>query len=202
MSTHMVLPADRLPVRLMWNPPMTDDEYFEFCAANQDVRFERSAKGEVIIVPPAGFESDNRNAEVVGQLWNWSKRDGRGHFSGPSTEFFLPTGAALSPDAAWTLKSRLSKLSKSQKRKFLHLSPDFVIEVMSPTDTLRAAKEKMTEWIAGGVKLAWLIDGDHKTVYVYRPSKEPRKHIGITKLAGEGPVAGFELDLTHIWTGV
>lgn len=196
----MVLPADRLPVRLMWNPPMTDDEYFEFCAANRDVRFERTAKGEIIIVPPAGFQSDNQNAKVVAQLAVWAEKDGRGEISGPSAEFFLPSSAALSPDAAWTSKTRLARFSKSEQRKFLHLSPDFIIEVMSPSDSLRAAKEKMSEWIAGGVKLAWLIHGDQKTVYIYRARrKEPQKLTGISRIAGEGPVAGFELDLTKIW---
>lgn len=200
MSTHVVLPVDRLPARLMWNPPMTDDEYFEFCAANPEVRFERTARGEIIIVPPAGFASDNQNAKVVVQLGVWAEKNGKGEVSGPSTEFFLPTGAALSPDAAWTPNTRLAKLSESERRKFLHLSPDFVIEVLSPSDSLRAAKEKMVEWISGGVKLAWLIHADQKTVYVYRARrKEPEKLTGITRIAGEGPVAGFELNLTKVW---
>ncbi len=202
MSTHVVLPVERLPARLTLNPdrPMTDDEYFQFCALNEKVRLERTATGQITIAPPDGFTPSCQSADVVAQLGNWAELDGRGTASGSTTEFFLPTGAALSPDAAWSLNSRLAQFSKAEKRKFLHLSPDFVIEVMSPFDSLRTAKEKMTHWIAGGVKLGWLLHGDRQAVYVYRAGRKEQKHTGINKLAGEGPMAGFELDLTDIWT--
>ena len=154
-------------------------------------------------MPPAGYESDYRNADVVTQLRTWAKRDGRGKASGPSTEFILPTGAALSPDAAWVSNTLLSKVAKEKLRRFPPVCPVFVIEVMSPSDRLKTAQEKMRDWMAAGVKLGWLLDGDRKTVYVYRAGrKEPHKHTRIAKLAGEGPVAGFELDLTEIWAGL
>jgi len=120
-----------------------------------------------------------------------------------SVEFILPTGAALSPDAAWTSHQRLSKLTRDEIRKFPHVVPEFVVEVMSPSDRLRAALEKMQEWMSGGVDLAWLIDGDSKTIYIFRAGRiEPEKQLAPQKLAGEGPVAGFELDLTEIWRGL
>src|SRR5438874_13315321 len=99
----VILPEEALPAKLTLNPElqMTDDEYFEFCQANPDVRFERMATGEIIIVPPAGFESDDRNVDVITQLKVWAKNDRRGKAFGCSTEFFLPSGAAYSPDAGW-----------------------------------------------------------------------------------------------------
>jgi Uma2 family endonuclease len=205
MNMQVTLPADALPATLKLNPElrMSDNDYYKFCMANPRVRFERTAQGEIVIVPPAGFESDYRNTTVLGQLEPWARRDGRGKASGPSAEFILPTGAALSPDAAWVSNKRISKISKIQRRKFPPLCPEFVIEVMSPSDRLKSAKEKMEEWIRAGVQLGWLIDGDKRTVYIYRAGrKEAEKRTGIPKLAGEGPVAGFELDLTAIWAGL
>jgi Uma2 family endonuclease len=203
---HVVLPDQGLPARLILDPRLRitdDDEYWEFCAANPDVRFERTAHGEIIIVPPVGGEGDYRNTDVSIQLGVWAKADGRGKSFGPSVEFILPSGAARSPDAAWVSNRRLGKLTKEQRRKFPPLCPEFVVEVMSPSDRLKDAKAKMAEWIANGVQLGWLIDGDRKTVYIYRSGRsEPEKRTGISRLAAEGPVAGFELDLEDIWAGL
>jgi Uma2 family endonuclease len=202
---QVVLPEQALPAKLTLNPElrMSDDEYFDFCMANPDVRFERTAQGEIVIVPPAGGESDYQCLELGAQLRNWARHDGRGKAFGATTEFILHTGAALSPDAAWVSKGRLSKLPKSQLRKFLPVCPEFVVEVMSPSDRLKPAIEKMQDWMRGGVELAWLIDGDSQTVYIFRAgASEAEKRTGIATLGGEGPVAGFELDLTDIWAGL
>jgi Uma2 family endonuclease len=201
MSMQVTLPLEALPAKIILNPElvMDDDEYFAFCQASPDVRFERTAEGEIIIVPPAGLESDFENVEVIAQLRNWAIADGRGQAVGSSAEFILPTRAAFSPDAAWVSNARLAQLTKAQRRKFPRLCPEFVVEVMSPSDRLKDAQHKMQEWIRGGVELGWLIHGDKRTVYIYRPGQAPEKQSGILKLAGEGPVAGFELDLTRIW---
>jgi len=201
----VVLPDDALPAKLRLNPEhhMNDDQYFDFCTANRDLTIERTAQGEIVIVPPAGYESSYRSGDAFGQLHAWAKRDGRGKATDATAEFILPTGAALSPDAAWVSNQRLAGLSREQRRKFPPLCPEFVIEVMSPSDHLRAAQEKMEEWIRAGVELAWLIHGDKQTVYVYRAGqKAPETLAGVLKIAGEGPVAGFELDLTDIWAGL
>ena len=205
MVMQMVFSEEQLPGKVVWNPesPMTDDQYFDFCMANPNLRLERTAEGEIVIVPPAGWESSYRSLEASGQLRNWARRDGRGKASDASAEFILPTGAALSPDAAWVSNVRLAQLSKEQRRKFPPVCPEFVIEVMSPSDRLQAAQQKMEEWMRAGVALAWLIDGDARTVYIYRAGQAGAEtRTGISALAGEGPVAGFELDLTAIWEGL
>jgi Uma2 family endonuclease len=201
----VLLPEEALPATLELNPDlhMSDEEFYDFCMANPDLWFERTAEGEIIIVPPAGYESDYQNADAIAQLGNWSKQDRRGKVSGPTSEFILPTGAAYSPDAAWTSDERLARLTKEQRQKFPHVCPEFVIEVMSPTDRLKSAMHKMEEWMRAGVELGWLLYPDKRTVYIYRGGqKGAEERVGIKMLAGEGPVAGFELDLTDIWAGV
>ena len=111
-------------------------------------------------------------------------------------------GAALSPDASWVQSSRLEQFTKEQKRRFLPLGPDFVVELISPTDRLPKAQAKMRQWIDNGVTLGWLIDADRRTVYVYRPGQEPEELVNIDRLPGEGIVEGFGLELSEIWRGL
>ena len=195
-------PIAGLAVRRPGAEKFSDHDYWAFCEANPDLRVERTAQGEIVIVPPASGESDYRSAEVIGDLRNWALRDGRGQTFGSSVQFFLSDGSGLSPDAAWVSNESLAKLTKQERKKFLRLSPEFVVEVLSPSDSLREAKAKMELWIANGVKLGWLIDGDAETVYVYRKGHPPRTRRHIPEIAGEGPVAGFVLDLGRIWAGL
>jgi Uma2 family endonuclease len=187
------------PMAIQWERRMTDDEYFEFCAENPDLRIERSAKGDILIMPPVGGESSFRNSELSAELRIWARKDGRGRAFDSSVEYFLPSGAAYSPDASWVLRSRLDKLTRDEKRKFPRLCPDFVIELMSPSDRLRKVKAKMAEWIENGAQLGWLLDPDHRTVYIYRPDREPEQIVNPERIVGEGPAAGFVLVLADIW---
>lgn len=202
---QVVLPEITAPAKVILDPSqaMGDDDYQAFCAANPDLRIERTPQGEILIVPPAGGESDYRTTQILVQLAQWAKQDGRGKVFGPSVEFLLPTGAAYSPDASWVSTARLERLTREQRRKFPPLAPEFVIEVISPSDRLKSAKDKMDAWMAAGVELGWLIDGDDETVYVYRAGQaQPEVTKGIKTLAAEGPVAGFDLDLTDVWAGL
>ncbi len=192
----------QLPLRLALNGCLSDNELFDFCALNSELQVERSAKGEVIVMPPAGGESSHRNMSISMQLYAWSRRDGRGRAFDSSAGFFLPNGAMLSPDAAWIEKSRLQALSREQKRKFIYLCPDFVIEILSPSDRLNATKRKMSEWMANGAELGWLIDADEQSVYVYRRSQEVELRVSPLSIAGEGPVANFQLDLQDVFAAL
>ena len=182
---------------------MSDDEYFEFCASNPDIRYERKANGEIFITPPGGGESDFRCLDLAANLFLWSRLKRKGKVFGATAAFILPSGAVYSPDAAWVSNGRLGKLTPEQRRKFLKAIPEFVAEVMSPSDRLKAAQAKMAEWMTNGVDLGWLLDGDSETVYVYRAGKpDPEIVTGAAKLSGEGPIEGFELDLVEIWEGL
>jgi Uma2 family endonuclease len=190
---------NRERIVLRHEPPLDDDEYYEFCLANEDLRIERSADGEIEIMPPAGLETGFRNNGLSGQLYDWTKRDGRGRSFDSNTEYILPNGAARSPDASWVHRAKLAGLSRDEKRKFPHLVPDFVVELMSPSDRLSRTQAKMQEWIDNGVALGWLIDADRRTVMVYRQGRAPEQRVDPKELRGEEPVDGFVLDLTDIF---
>jgi Uma2 family endonuclease len=187
------------PMAIQWERRMTDDEYFQFCAHNPELRVERSAEGDILIMPPAGGESSFRNSELSAELRSWARKDGRGRAFDSSVEYLLPNGAAYSPDASWVLRSRLDKLTRDEKRKFPRLCPDFVVELMSPSDRLSKLKAKMREWIENGAQLGWLLDPDRRTAYIYRPDRDPEQLVNPERLVGEGPVAGFVLQLYDIW---
>jgi Uma2 family endonuclease len=183
-------------------PPMTDDEFYDFCQRYDGFQVERMADGSVIIMPPTGFETGFRNGDLIRQLSNWADRDGRGAAFDSNTEFILPDGSALSPDASWVHWDRIRQLSSKQKRKFPRLYPDFIVELISPSDRPKRVRSKMQKWIDNGVQLAWLIDPDKRSVSVYRPGSEPQTLSDPDKITGEGPVAGFVLDLASIWAGL
>ena len=201
---ELELPVGGDPVRLVfgYQNGLAEQDYLAFCRANPDVRCERTSEGEVMIVPPVGGEGAYRSGDAFGQLRAWAKDDGRGRAFDSSVEFILPDGSALSPDASWVSSQSLASLTREQRREFLRLSPEFIIEVMSPSDRLKDAKAKMTVWIANGVRLGWLIDADHETVYVYRKGRAPVAKRQPRELAADGPIPGFIMKLSAIWQGL
>ena len=180
-------------------PPMTDDAFARLCASHPDLHFEVSSEGELIVMPPTFSLPGLRNAELGAQLRNWALVDARGVVSDSSTGFVLPNGARRSPDAAWTLKSRIRQLPPEQFEGFWHLCPDFVIELRSPSDRPRALRLKMDEWIENGASLAWLLEPAERRVTVYRPDRAWEVLEAPETLRGEGPVEGFELQLARVW---
>jgi len=197
---QVVLPDEEF--RIGSDRLIDDEEFFTFCTENRRLRIEREPNGEITIMPPAGGETSNRNSDLISQLQWWAKRDGRGKAFDFNSEFFLPNGAARGPDAAWVHNSRLAALTKEQKRRFMYLCPDFVVELISPSDRFSKVQAKMVEWIANGAALGWLIDADKRTVYLYRPGRDPERLVNVDHVDGEGPVEGFRLDLTDIWQGL
>jgi Uma2 family endonuclease len=182
--------------------PMSEAEFFDFCVQNPDLRIERDASGEIIIMPPTGDETSYRNGDLTMQLGAWAKRDGRGRAFDSNSEFLLPNSAARSADASWVLKARLDRFTKEEKRRFLPVCPDFVVELVSPSDRLSKVKAKMREWMENGAALGWLIDPDTRTVYIYRPGQDAEELVNVDHVAGEGPVEGFRLELADIWRGL
>jgi len=187
------------PIRIQPARRMSDEEFYAFCVANPDLRIERTAEGEIEIMPPTGFETSDRNADLTMQLRAWAKRDGRGRALDSNVEYILPNGAARSPDASWVQRSRLAKLTSEQKKRFLPLCPDFVVELRSPSDRLRQVQAKMREWMDNGARLGWLIDPETRTVYIYRPGQATERLLDLPRVGGEPPMDGFVLEMADIW---
>jgi Uma2 family endonuclease len=177
----------------------SEEEFFQFCQANRDLRIERSAEGEIIVMPPAGGYSGFESGEVFGQLRAWAIKDRSGIAFDSSTGFRLPNGGMRSPDAAWVQLSRLEKLSPREKEQFIPLCPDFVIEVASPSDKVSDLRAKMQEYVRAGLRLGWLILPASKEVEVYSPATEVQILTSPDAVTGDPVLPGFELGLALIW---
>lgn len=186
-------------VHLRPEADITEDEFFRFCQLNRDLRVERTARGEVIIMPPTGGETSKRNAELTFQVHQWAKRDGKGAVFDSSGGFRLPNSAVRSPDVSWVLKSRLETISKGERVKFIPLCPDFVIELRSETDRLAEVRAKMREYMENGARLGFLLDPKTRRVHVYRPGRRPEILRDPDAVSGEPVLPGFRLDLREVW---
>jgi Uma2 family endonuclease len=178
---------------------LTDDQFFQLCQENENIRLERTAKGELIIMSPAGGETGNRNGRLTQQLFNWSDKDGSGIAFDSSTGFKLPNGADKSPDAAWVKLERWNALTPEQQKKFPPLCPDFVVELLSPSDSLKETQDKMKEYRDNGALLGLLINRKNRQVEIYRPGAEVEVLDNPNQVSGEPVLPGFVLNLASIW---
>ena len=179
---------------------MDDDEFFEFCQLNGDLRIERSAEGDIILMAPTGGSSGRNNAALTAQFWTWAKKEGSGTVFDSATGFILPNSAVRAPDVSWILNKRLDLISDDQWEKFLPLCPDFVLELRSKTDPLRIQQAKMSEYIDNGARLGWLIDPIRQRAHIYRPRRPVEILPKPSELTGEEILPGFTLDLGEIWS--
>lgn len=175
---------------------LSDEQFYELCKNNRELKFERTAKGELIIMPPVGGESGNREAELIIDLGNWNRQTDLGFTFSSSTIFKLPNGADRSPDAAWIQKKRWQALTPEQRRKFPPIAPDFVIELRSATDDLQMLRDKMGEYIDAGVQMGWLINPQQQQVEIYRQGQDVEVRNLPTELSGENLLPGFSLTLS------
>jgi Uma2 family endonuclease len=177
---------------------LTHDQFRELCRENRDIRLELTAKGELIVMPPTGWESGNRNANLTAELIFWNRQDKLGKVFDSSTGFILPSGAIRSPDAAWVSTERLTALNPDPEG-FLPLAPDFVIELRSASDRLKPLQDKMQEYIDNGVRLGWLLNPKERTVEIYRMGKGIEVQQSPIEVSGEDVLPGFVLSLEGIF---
>ncbi|WP_404783391.1 Uma2 family endonuclease [Altericista sp. CCNU0014] len=177
---------------------LTHEQFRELCRSNRDVRLELTVRGELIVMPPTGWESGKRNASLTGRLSVWSETDATGVAFDSSTGFRLPNGAVRSPDAAWVRKDRLDALDPDPE-SFLPLAPDFVIELRSASDSAQSLRDKMKEYLENGVRLGWFLNPKDKEVEIYRFGQN---NVEVLKspvsLSGEEVLPGFVLELKGI----
>jgi Uma2 family endonuclease len=197
-STETYLPTQTFTLDFH-SARLTEEQFEELCRNHRDLKFEMTAKGELIIVPPTSPESGWRNSDINFEVVKWSKKDKTGIVFDSSTMFTLPNGAKRSPDVSWMTKEKLESLSPSERQKFSRVVPDFVIELVSPTDNLSDAQAKMEEYIENGVRLGWLIDPLEQKVHIYRANGETEILDNPEKVSGEDVLPGFEFDVRQIW---
>lgn len=177
---------------------LTDEQFYQLCQNNRELKFERTTKGELIIMPPVGGESGNRESDLIADLVIWNRQSGLGYTFSSSTIFKLPNGSDRSPDAAWIQRERWEALTPQQRRKFPPIAPDFIIELRSATDDLASLQEKMQEYLDAGVRLGWLINPQDQQVEIYRRlGQEVEVRNLPTELSGEDILPGFTLSLAR-----
>ena len=178
---------------------LTDEQFFQLCIDNRDLRFERTASGGLIIMPPTGSETGNFNIDLSYQLQSWSRQNKHlGIAFDSSTGFKLPDGTDISPDGAWIRRDRWDALTAEEKKKFAPICPDFVVELRSTTDSLEKLRAKMKVYVKNGARLGWLLDRKNRKVEISRQGREVEILDEPATLSGEDVLPGFVLDLTDI----
>ena len=181
------------------NLKLSDDQFEDLISANRDSKFELTATGELLIMSPTGGETGNRNFELYIDLGNWNRTKGLGKAFDSSTVFQLPNGAKRSPDLSWITLEKWNALTPDQRRKFLPICPDFVVELVSESDDLKEIEEKMQEYLDNGLGLGWLMIPKTRQVQIYRPQQTLEILESPLSLSGESVLVDFVLDLTPIW---
>jgi Uma2 family endonuclease len=178
---------------------LTSEQFYQLCEENPDLKLERNAHGELIVMPPTGGETGKTNSKFNLQIGLWNEQTELGEVFDSSTGFTLPNKADRSPDASWVEKSRWLALTPEQREKFIPLCPDFVIELVSPSDSLKKTQEKMQEYMENGCRLGWLINRKKREVEIYRPGQDVEVLQSPLTLSGENVLPGFVLNLQKIW---
>lgn len=188
-----------IPIEIPSQESMSEDEFFRFCVANKHIKIERDENKQILIMPPAGLESDGQTGSLYAAAFNWNAGLKKGKCFGPSSEFTLPDGSVRSPDVAWLSVEKWDALSEKGKKTFGHVTPDFIAEVMSPSDDFKEMRDKMIRWIKNGVRLGWLIYPKKRLTYVYRADGTVTKVEGFDNtLSGEDVLEGFTFELTTL----
>ncbi|NEO32263.1 MAG: Uma2 family endonuclease [Symploca sp. SIO3C6] len=196
VNTPYSLPMIQVPP----NFRISHEQFIELAGANRDIRLERTAQGELIIMSPTYSDTGASNAEIGGQLWSWNNKTKLGIVFDSSTGFHLPNGATRSPDASWISLEQWNSLIPQQRQKFASICPDFVVELRSQSDSLVSVQRKMHEYLENGLRLGWLIDKQNRKVEIYQPGEEVKILNNLTELSGGKILPGFILDLSKVWS--
>ena len=179
---------------------MSREQFLRFCQLNRDVRIERNAEGSIAVMAPTGGETGARSGRLFAAVFRWAEGDDSGVVFDSSTDFELPDGAVRSPDVAWVRRTRLAQLPAEDRQGFLPLCPDFVVELVSPSDSRGVLRRKMEEYRDNGVRLGWLLDPGRRQVVIHRSGGgDPEQLAGTGVLTGESVLPGFELDVAAVW---
>ena len=178
------------------NVNLTDEQFFNLCQDNESLRFERTSNGQILVMTPSGIDTSSQNLDIATLLKIWNFKYKLGKVFGCDAGFTFPNNAVRSPDCSFIYNEKVEKLSKHERERFAHVVPDFVVELMSPSDNLKYHRDKMEEYISNGVLLGWLINPKTEEVYIYRPDGKIEFIKGFDKtLSGETVLPEFEFEL-------
>jgi Uma2 family endonuclease len=180
----------------MPNGGFTEDEFFEFCQLNDELKIERLSTGQIVLMSLTGSETGSKNAELTGDFIIWNRKEKLGKVFDSSSGFTLPNSAVRSPDVAWIPHEKWNRLSADQQKKFAPICPDFVCELASNAKQIPDLREKMEEYIDNGCRLGWLIDPFERRTYIYRPNREAEQVAFKETLSGEDIMEGLTVKLT------
>jgi Uma2 family endonuclease len=178
---------------------LSEDQFYHLCTQNPALKFERNPHGELIIMPPTGGETGKNNATLIARFVIWNETYNLGVVFDSSTCFRLPQGGDRSPDIAWLRQERWDALTSEEKRKFPPLCPDFILELLSPSDNLATIQGKMREYLNSGAQLGWLINPETQQVEIYRPEQPVEILLAPSELSGEPVLPRFTLNLAWLW---
>ena len=202
MVQTIPLPSEKLAPFLtldLTSIRLTPEQFRQVCRDNRDLRLELTSNGGLIVMPPTGSKTGQRNFNLSRQFGVWVEKDGTGVGFDSSTGFSLPDDAILSPDASWVRRERWDALTEEEQEGFAPLCPDFVIELRSSSNSLKSLQEKMQEYIGNGAQLGWLINPPERRVYIYRRDEEVEVLSDAETVSADPILPGFVLQLTELW---
>ncbi|MGB3495801.1 MAG: Uma2 family endonuclease [Elainellaceae cyanobacterium] len=100
---------------------------------------------------------------------------------------------------SWIEQSRWDALTSEQQRRFPPICPDFVLELLSPSDVLSRIQAKMQEYLENGAKLGWLLNPEDKQAEIYRLGQAVEVLNAPDFLSGDPVLPGFVLSLSWLW---
>ncbi|TDE12408.1 Uma2 family endonuclease [Dyadobacter psychrotolerans] len=189
----------RLAINIPQIDTFSDEEFYRFCRANPDLRVERNENGQIVVMPPTGIETSFRNSDLNYRIYSWNLRNRLGRVSDSNGGYTLPDSSMRAPDVAWISNERLATIPLSDLKKFAHVCPDFVIELMSESDEMEDLEQKMKKWLVNGVRLGWLVDPKKRQTYIFSPVREPEVKLFSDDLLGEEVLPGLVIKLSDIF---
>ncbi len=178
---------------------ISEEDFQLLCASNPELKFETDAKGNLIVMSPTGSFTGKKNGDLFLQIGLWNRQYKLGETFDSSTGFRLSNNSVRSPDVSWMKLSKWNSLTDKEKRGFAPIDPDFVLELMSPTDDLLTTQKKMAEYMTCDIKLGWLINPDEKQVEIYRQGQDKEIVVNPSSLSGEDIMPNLIVDLSDIF---
>ncbi len=170
----------------------------ELLALPKDGFKREIVNGKMVMMSPANFRHGKFIGRITVPLGEAIFRAGLGELADGQTGFRVTSGDLFCPDIAFVAKDRVAEHEKKGST-FFEGAPDLAVEVVSPSDTIGALEEKLAQFFAGGMRLAWIVHRRTRTVHVYRSPAQQKILTESDHLDGDEVVPGFRLAVAAIF---